>query len=201
MGKDQEKSLFNLTWPRWSLWSWITMLRNFGGQPRCSMIIHSPSQFDHPQFGSPCQILWSGLQTIHTILCFAPCISLGVVWGWTTCLWCPCWLWTHTGFLVDGLQWWWIPICLGIHKQGLFLRWRAEWSPNSWSNLTFLPCFCTRWKWLHHGDHLEVCPAPKNRQGVHRIYCVMLILLYSRALVEFRQLLLPCHSSNALWLW
>ena len=32
-------------------------------------------------------------------------------------------------------------------------------------------------------------------------YCVMLVLLLSRALVESCQLSLPCHSSNALWLW
>ena len=42
MWKNPERLLFNLTWPRWSLCSWITMLRNLGGQPRCSMIIHRP---------------------------------------------------------------------------------------------------------------------------------------------------------------
>ena len=36
MGKDPEKLQFNLT-----LCSWINMLRNFGEQPRRSMIIHS----------------------------------------------------------------------------------------------------------------------------------------------------------------
>ena len=42
IGKDPEKSLFNLTWPHWSLCSWITMLRTSVGQPRHSIIIHSP---------------------------------------------------------------------------------------------------------------------------------------------------------------
>ena len=40
--KDPEQLLFNLTWPHWSLYSWITILRNFVGQPRCYMIIHNP---------------------------------------------------------------------------------------------------------------------------------------------------------------
>ena len=52
MGKDPERSLFNLTWLCWSLCSWITMLRNFGKQPRHSMIINSPFLL--------CQMLWSG---------------------------------------------------------------------------------------------------------------------------------------------
>ena len=124
-------------------------------------------------FCSLCQTLWSGPQTLHTALCFAPCISLGAVCS------ASCWLWNHTWFLVDGLQRCWVLICLGIHEPGFFLRWRAEWSPDSWSNLTFLPCFCTRWRWLHCRDHLEVCPAPNNRQGVHGAYCVMMILLLS----------------------
>ena len=42
MGKDSERLLFNLTWPHWSLRSWISMRRNFAGQPRRSKIIHSP---------------------------------------------------------------------------------------------------------------------------------------------------------------
>ena len=39
MGKDPERSLFNLSWPCWSLWSWITMMRNFRENPRHSVII------------------------------------------------------------------------------------------------------------------------------------------------------------------
>ena len=35
-------TLFNLKWRRWSFCNWITILRNFGGQPMHSMIIHSP---------------------------------------------------------------------------------------------------------------------------------------------------------------
>ena len=122
------------------------------------------------------------------------------VWGWIPCQWCPCWLWTHTGFLIGGLQRWWVPICLGVHEQGLFRWWRVEWSPDNWSNLTFLSCFCIMWQWLHRGDHLEVCPAPNNKQKVHEAYCVMLVFLFSRALVESCWLPLPYHSSNTLWL-
>ena len=107
-----ERSLFNLTCRRWSLWTWITMLRNLGrgsqGTPWSSTV----------PFCSLCQTLWSGPQTLHTVLCFAPWISFRVFWGQTPCLWCPCWLWTRTGFLVDGLQWWWVPICLGVDDQG-----------------------------------------------------------------------------------
>ena len=138
------------------------------------------------------------VSSINIVLCSAPCISLGAIWGRTPCLWCPCWLWTHTEFLVDFLQWWCVPIRLGAHEQGFFLRWRVEWSPDSWSNLTFLPCFCTRWRWLHHGDHLEVCSTSNKRQGVCGHYCVMLALHLSRALVKSRW---PCYSSTALWLW
>ena len=157
---------------------------------------------DHPQsLSAHCHTLWSGPQTLHTVLCSTPSNSLGAVWGQTPCLWYPCWFWTHTRFLVDGLQWLWIPICLGAYEQVFFLRWRTEWSPDSWSNLTFLPCFWTRWWWLHHRDHLEVCPAPNNKQGAHGAYCVMLVLLLSRALVESCWPLLPCHSSTVLWLW
>ena len=146
MAKHSERSLFNLTWLHWSLCSWITMLRNFEGNQGTLWSSTVP-------FCWLCQTLWSGPQMLHTFLCSAPCISLGAVWRWTPCLWCPCLLWTHTRFLVDGLQWWWVPICLGVHEQGFFLWWRAEWSPDSWSNLTFLPCFYTRWWWLHRGDH------------------------------------------------
>ena len=71
-------------------------------------------------FSSLCQTLWSGPQMLHTVLCSAPCISFGVVWGRTPCLWWPCWLWTHTGFLIDGLYRWWVPICLEVHEQGFF---------------------------------------------------------------------------------
>ena len=35
---------------------------------------------------------------LYRVLCSAPCISLGAVWGQTPCLWFPCWLWSHTGF-------------------------------------------------------------------------------------------------------
>ena len=194
MGKNPERSLLNLTWPRLSLWCWITMPRNFGGSQSASWSSTVP-------FCSLCQTLWSGLKTLHTVLCFALCISLGAVWGQTPCMWCSCWLWIHTGFLVDGLQKRWVPICLGIHEQGFFLQWRAEWSPDSWRNLIFLPCFCTRWWWLHRKDHLGSFPAPNNWQGVRRFYCVKLVLPLSRALVESRRLPLPCHSSNALCLW
>ena len=38
----------------------------------------------------------------------------------------------------------------------------------SWSNLNFLSCFCTRYRWLHRGYHLDVYPAPNNIQGVRR---------------------------------
>ena len=108
MGKDLKRSLFNLTWLRWSLCSWITMLRNFEDSQG------APSSYTVP-FCSLCQTLWSGPQKLHRVLCYAPCISLGAVWGRTPCLWCPCWLWTHIGFLVNGLQRWWVPICLGAH--------------------------------------------------------------------------------------
>ena len=90
VGKDPERSLFNLTWLHWSLYSWITMLRNFSGQPRHSMITHSPFLM--------CQMPCSGLQRLYTLLRSAPCISLGVVWGRTPCIWLPCWLWTDTRF-------------------------------------------------------------------------------------------------------
>ena len=42
IGKGSERSLFNLTWRYWSSCSWMTTLRNFGGQPRRSMISQSP---------------------------------------------------------------------------------------------------------------------------------------------------------------
>ena len=42
MGKGSDRSPFSLILPRWSLWSWITMLRNFPGQPRRSRICHRP---------------------------------------------------------------------------------------------------------------------------------------------------------------
>ena len=38
IGKGSERLLFNLTRPRWSSCSWMTILRNFGGQSRRSMI-------------------------------------------------------------------------------------------------------------------------------------------------------------------
>ena len=107
------------------------------GQLRCSMIIRTPFL-----------LTVSNALVRPTNTTYSPWFcSLHFSWNClrtTLCLWCPCWLWTHTGFLVVGLQWWWVPICLGVHKQGFFLRLRAEWSPDSWNNLTFLPCFCTR---------------------------------------------------------
>ena len=42
IGKGSERSLFNLTCPCWSSCSWITILRNFGGQPRRFMISQRP---------------------------------------------------------------------------------------------------------------------------------------------------------------
>ena len=42
MGKDPERLLFNLIWPHWSLCSWITMVGNFGGQLRHTMILLTP---------------------------------------------------------------------------------------------------------------------------------------------------------------
>ena len=52
---------------------------------------------------------------------------------------CMCIYLTHS--VTDGLQWWWVSICLEVHKQGFFLQWRAEWSLDSWSNLTLIPLF------------------------------------------------------------
>ena len=92
-------------------------------------------------FYSQHQTLWSGPQTLHIVLCSSPYISFRSIIGRTPGLLCPCCLRIHTGFLVDGLQWWWIPIFLWAHGEGFFLRWKAEWSPDSWSNLTFRPCF------------------------------------------------------------
>ena len=76
---------------------------------------------DHLPFCSLCRTLWSGPQTLHTLLCSTPGISLGAVWGRTLCPWCLCWLWTNIEFLIDGLKWWRVPICLGTHQQGFFL--------------------------------------------------------------------------------
>ena len=97
MGKDPKRSLFNLTWPHLSLCSWITILRNFGGgnqgAPWSSTIT----------FCSLCQTFWSGPQTLHTVLCSAPCISLGSCLRTNTMSVVPRWLWTHTGFLADPI--------------------------------------------------------------------------------------------------
>ena len=128
---------------RMALFSWS---QSISGEPYWGTLVGSqgtPWSSTVP-FCSLHQTLWSGSHTLHTVLCSAPYISLGAVWGWILCLWCPWWLWTLTGFLINGLQWWWLPICLGAHKQGFFLRWRAELSPDSWSNLTFPSWFCTR---------------------------------------------------------
>ena len=152
------------------------------------MIIHSPFP------------LWSCSQKLHTVLCFAPCISLEAVWEWTPCLWCPCWLWTHTGFKVDGLQQWWVPICLGVHKQGFFPAMENRVIPlivgaiwlfslvfvqvtmiASWRPLGSLPC------------------SQQQTRSLWSLLCDAVLL--SRALVESSRLRLPCHSSNALWLW
>ena len=95
IGKGLVRSLFKRNWPRWSLCSWITMLRNLGVGSQCV-----PWSCTVP-FCSLCQRLWSGPQTLHTVLYSALGISLG---GRTPCLWCPCWLWTHNEFLVNGLR-------------------------------------------------------------------------------------------------
>ena len=58
MGKDPERSLFNLTWLRWSSSCWITMLRNFEDS-QCA-----PWSSAVP-FSSLCQTLWPGSQTLH----------------------------------------------------------------------------------------------------------------------------------------
>ena len=79
------------------------------GAPKHFMIIHSPFLL------TVSNALVKFTNTTYS-LCSAPCISLGAIWGWKPCLWCSYWLGTHTGFLVDGLQWWWVPICLGAHK-------------------------------------------------------------------------------------
>ena len=42
----------------------------------------------------------------------------------------PCCLWTHTGFLVDSLQRWWVSICLGVHEQGFFPRMESRVIPS-----------------------------------------------------------------------
>ena len=154
-------------------------------------------------FCSLCQMLWLSPLTQHTVLCFAPCISPGAVWRRTPGLRCPCWLWTHTGFLVDGLQRWWVPIYLGVHEQGFFLWWRAEWFPDSWSNLTFLPCFCTRWQWLHRwslgslsyyqqqtSSWSLLCnnagpPSFQNSDGIPSTPVALPLLNYSMALVIY----------------
>ena len=85
IGNDPEKSLFILTWLHWSCWG---TLGSSQGAPWSSTVL----------FFSLCQTLRSGRQTLRTVPCSAPCISLDAVWGWTPCLWCPCWLWTHTVF-------------------------------------------------------------------------------------------------------
>ena len=118
--KDPARLLFNLPWPRWSLCSWITTLKNFGGSQGAPWSSTAP-------FCSLCQTLWPGPQTLHTVLCSASWIYLGAVWRRTPCLCCPWWLWTDTGFLVDGLQRRWVPICLGAHEQSFF-SWDGEWS-------------------------------------------------------------------------
>ena len=41
-GEGSKEVAVQPTWSFWSLCCWITMLRNFGGQPRHSMIIHNP---------------------------------------------------------------------------------------------------------------------------------------------------------------
>ena len=44
--------------------------------------------------------------------------------------------------------------------------------PDSWTNLSLLPCFCIRWRWLHRRDHLKVWPNPNHRQLVeHTAWC------------------------------
>ena len=68
MGKDPERSLFNLTWVRWSLGSGITMLRNLGGGSQSA-----PWSSTVP-FCLLCQMLWSGSQMLHTVHCSTPCI-------------------------------------------------------------------------------------------------------------------------------
>ena len=42
IGNGSDTSLFSLIWPCWSSCSWMTMLRNFCGQPSRFMISHSP---------------------------------------------------------------------------------------------------------------------------------------------------------------
>ena len=70
-----------------------------------------------------------------------------------------------------SLQQWWVPICLGAHEQGFFLQWRAEWSPDSWSNLTFLSCFCTRWWWLHCRDLGSFLCSQQQTRGLWSLLC------------------------------
>ena len=41
-GKGSDRSPLSLTWPRWFSCSWITICRNFGGQPSRSRMSHSP---------------------------------------------------------------------------------------------------------------------------------------------------------------
>ena len=78
MRKDPERSLFNLTWLCWSLWSWITMLRNFGGGSQGAP--QSLSAHCVKRFG---QVHKCYMQSFR----FAPCISLGAVRGWTPYQW------------------------------------------------------------------------------------------------------------------
>ena len=121
MGKEPERSLFNLTWPRWSLCSWITMLRNFvEQQPRCSMIIHNPflltvsdalvrsTNTTYSPFFCSLHFSWTCLR-MNTMLALLPLLA-------------------HNPHWVSGR---WSSARVGINlfkstRTRIFLQWRAE---------------------------------------------------------------------------
>ena len=84
-GKDPERLLFNLTWPRWSLCSWITILRNFWGSqgalwsftiPFCSLFRSTNATYS-PLFCS-LHFSWSCLRM--NTMSMVPILALNPHW-------------------------------------------------------------------------------------------------------------------------
>ena len=101
MWKDPARLLFNLTWPHRSLCSWITLLRNFGGSQSLSAYYIKRFGQVHKRYILffillPAFLLELSKDKHH--VCGAP------------------------GFLVDGLQRCWVPICLGAYTYILYIR-------------------------------------------------------------------------------
>ena len=70
-------------------------------------------------------------------------------------------------------------------------RW---WSLDTSSSWTCLPCSRRGWWWLHHEDHVVIYLGVSSKKGARGVYYVMLEPHVSKFLVEFHQLLQPCHT-------